>query len=414
MKRRVWSIFFLSCFLVVIGSVLAVKILALSGVDFPEWTKIGEERSYLEGRKYESFPDLSLDAVESGAFQDSFEQYVSDLVPFRDDALLLNAAVQRDLISVANSIFKYDVYPTFYGSGYVYSPEHDALYQTLDPAEEETDESFEDAASAYEEFANRHPDKTMVFYRVDRMSSSSNNPTNCYISNPVNTEYLSEHFFDLLGNGICVVDGTLESEEEALGDLFRTDHHWQNGYAYQAYCSILREFDPEADPVSYELIKWELPAFYGSLARSGLCTTSSPDYIEDYYVDMSNIDVTVDGKKKEASFLDHREQYGKDEWGADLFTNRYGEYFHGDYGLITIENAEAESDDVLLIVGDSFSNNMERFFASHYKKVLVYDARYAEESIENTVDMSSVDDILFMLGSTNMASDDSIDALREG
>lgn len=84
-------------------------------------------RSNLEGRVYERRPQVSVAALADGSFQDSFERYVADGVPWRDVVVLANAAVQRSGISLASGLFGYPAYPTFFGSDYVYVPECDAV-----------------------------------------------------------------------------------------------------------------------------------------------------------------------------------------------------------------------------------------------------------------------------------------------
>lgn len=168
---------------------------------------------------------------------------------------------------------------------------------------------------------------------------------------------------------------------------------------------------PEEELVEYKELSWDEVPFYGALSRSGLCPTGSLDSILDYSIDLSGIGVTVDGEKVDSNFLDHSEQYASGDIAEDLFTNRYAEYYHSDYAMIQIHNENASSDDALLIVGDSFSNPMERFFSSAYKDVYVFDARYNEDSLDSIVNECGIDDVAFIVGSTNYASDNSVAAL---
>lgn len=412
MHYRIQNVVFLLVFLVVISMTLATKTLSFIGFDFPEWTGVGKDFSQLEGREYSNLPKVSLDKITSSEFQDEFEQFMSDSLPLKEDALFLNAFLQRSVISLSNTVFGYEVYPTFFDSDYVYSAGNDMLYQTLKSSSEITDSAYETAAEKYKEFSARHSDIDMYFYKVDRLSSSNNNPTNEYITNPINTDYLDEHFFNLFDDQIKVIDGTLESGDEAVTAFFRTDHHWNIEYAYEAYCSILSQTIPEATPISYAEYFWEQPAFFGSLSRSGLCLPENADHIKDYYVDLADLEVIVNGKAvNSGSFLDHAKEYSSGEWGEDKYTNRYPEYFHGDYGLIEIHNTALNNDRSLLIVGDSFSDNMERFFTGNYEKVYVIDFRHTDMSLDEFLEDAKVDDIVFLLGSTNMATEETVSAL---
>lgn len=404
---------FVIFFLLVLCTTLGTKALSYVGVEFPEWTGIDKERSYLEGRDLSNLPSISLEKVLSTEFQDEFEQFIADALPFRETALLANASVQRFAIEIANMPFGYEVYPSYYDSGYVYDPDYDAIFQTLSSATDSDDEAYEAAAAAYNSFAEQHSDINMAFLEVDRMSSSTLNPTNDYVTNPINTEYQEEHFYNLLDDDIAVIDATLDSEEEVATSLFRADHHWDVSYAYSAYERVLNYFLSDEDPVSYEVLTWEEPIFYGSSARSGLCLPDEPDRITDYYVDLSSLEVRLDGAEVDAFELDGAAEYAEGEWASDTFTNRYAEYFHQDYGFIEIRNSDLNNGVSLLIVGDSFSNNMERFFTAHYENVYVYDARHADNSLDYYLDWYDVDDLVFILSSTNYPSESMVEALSE-
>ena len=62
-------------------------------------------RSYLEGRTYQTFPELAVGTLADGSFQSKFEQYIADLIPMRDDVMLLNAGLQRTTIALADAPF---------------------------------------------------------------------------------------------------------------------------------------------------------------------------------------------------------------------------------------------------------------------------------------------------------------------
>lgn len=411
MHCRVRNIVFIAVFLALIFCTLCSKCLTYAGVEFPAWSGIGAERSYLEGRQYEDFPELSMETIESGDFQSDFEQYMADAIPARDEIMMLNAAIQRSSIALASKPMAYDVYPTFYGSAYAYDSSLDSVVETIHSSDDETDARYENAAEAYASFSESHPELNYVFYRIDRVSSSNNNPTSSLVSDPVNTDYLTEHFFSKLGDRITVVDGLADSEEDIFSKYYRSDHHWETSTAYHAYSDVLAALKSEEEPVEYEELSWDAVPFYGALSRSGLCPVDIPDSILDYSIDLSGIEVTVDGEKVDSSFLDHSEQYASGDIAEDLFTNRYAEYYHSDYAMIQIHNENASSDDALLIVGDSFSNPMERFFSSAYKDVYVFDARYNEDSLDSIVNECGIDDVAFIIGSTNFASDNSVAAL---
>lgn len=374
--------------------------------------RLDQDRSNLEGKTYASFPELSRASVLSTDFQDGVESFIADRMPLRDDILLINASWQRLLISLSALAHGYEVYPTFFGSSYVYDSAHDALYETLVDVDTETRDRYVSAANAANSFSERHPELDTYFYRIDRLSSSSNNPTNSLQNGVINSELLSEYYFDLL-QGVEIIDGRQGSQGESLDVFFRSDHHWNGDDAYDAYCAILSAMAPGAKILSgTEHVSYASPAFQGSCARAGLCPLRSPDHIEDYVFDMSAYEIEIDGEPASDQSLQHTMLYQSKEWSTDRFMNRYAEYWHSDFGLIEMRNDSAQTRETLLIVRDSFGAPVERYFADCWQTVYVIDPRYFEGTVEEFLANHEVDDVLFLWGSTNFSSDRAIEWLR--
>ena len=160
---------------------------------------------------------------------------------------------------------------------------------------------------------------------------------------------------------------------------------------------ILSAMSPTAHPVVPEsIVSYDAP-FYGSFSRLGLCKTRRPDAVQDIQYPEANLRVVVDGQEASIEDLRHRALYDAREWSADPFTLRYEEYFHWNKGLIEIVNDDAESDRILLIVGDSYTNPLERLFAENYRTVYCIDPRYYTTPLSDFLDTHQVDDLLFLL-----------------
>lgn len=412
--RRAWRVAYLVAFLAIVCSFGASWCVDKLGLPAREALGLDRNRSYLEGKTYAGFPELSPSSFADAEFQDGIEDYIADRFPLRDGVLLANAAWQRALIAGAASVAGYGVYPTFYGSDYVYDAGRDEVVQILDEASAAQERTYERAAGAYRSFAERHPELSCYFYEVDRMSSSTRNPTHELMGPTVDTEFLDEHFFDLLGERVTRIDGSYADTDALAAAFFRTDHHWNGPAAYDAYEKILSVMMPGAAPAEVSsLARWDDVAFYGSTARSGLCLTDEPDHIVDPLVDTTGYEVTAGGKKGGPGTLDHSAEYAAGEVGADLFTNRYAEYFHGDFGLLRVVNPRAQSARRLLIVGDSFDNCVDRYFAANYGTVYVYDPRHASLTVEELLARYEVDDVLFLMGSTVFPVEDNYAQLAE-
>ena len=357
----------------------------------------GKTASQLEGRSYQKAPEVSAEALQSSAFQDSAEQHLADLIPQRDEILLMNAALQRTGIEIAAKPFGYQVYSTYYGSDHIYDATNDVVTENLDPATQEEADAYEAAATVYSAFAERHSDLDVVMYRVDHTGSSVNNPSHDLVNDVVDSDFLTKHFYSLLNDRVSVIDGVCDSIDESLDLYYRSDHHWNIRGAFTAYEQIAKEFS--FTPVSREDLEYgayDEVVFYGSFARAGLCLVEKPDVIEDYWFEGDGIEVLINGKEKTMQDLSDYQAFLAGDVAKDAYSNRYAEYFHYDAGLIELHNEKAEGG-TLLIVADSFSNPIERYFALNYKHVYVLDPRHSEAKADDLIAEHGVDDILVIL-----------------
>ena len=355
-----------------------------------------EESSALEARTYQNLPDLTWDSFSSGEYQDDFEQFVADSIPGRDAALLANAALQRSAISAANVPFGYEAYPTFYGSEYLYISGIGAVWG--EPMGEPAKESFAEHADSCSELMAIDSDIDWVFCLCDDVRTSAANPAIPLTSNEVSrSSYYAEDFLNLLPEDCIVVDDSYSSTEEFAEDHFLTDHHWNIRGAIRAYDSIIEALGKEPVEFGEVYTAYEGP-FWGSFARRGLSLQGEGDVVLDVEYDRSSLRVTADGVEQDESFLDESYADGYTSYTkSSLFSDCYANYFHSDRGLIEIENLDVQNGESLLIIGDSFSNCMERFFAESYQYVYVIDPRHYEEgTIQEFLDGHDIDDGVFI------------------
>ncbi len=392
---------FIACFSLVLCAILITAALSFLPVGLPAWLKNPTYSSQLEGRTYEKRPSLSVAALEDGSFQDAFEQYVSDRIPSRDRMLMANASLQRALIATAALPFGYDVYPTFYGSGTVYDSKADMVAPLPERQSPKQEESYRAAAEALSAFASAHPDLNMVFCEVDRLEFSGANPASGLISDPIDRPYMRSRFLSQLPSNLQVVDLEATDKEAFVTDYFRSDHHWNVGGAYKGYTKILDTLLPGATPVTvYGSDTWDNIPFFGSNARLGLCEVVEHDVITDLAYDESDLSVRIDERDESIESLRHRESYDAGAVSDDRYQNRYAEYFHGDFGIIEITNHDKPEGEDIVLIGDSFSNAMERFVAEHYRTTYVIDPRRYPETLGDFVESHPVENVLFVLGGT--------------
>ena len=404
--NRLRSIVFSTVCVLLLGCVLIAK-----GLEHSPLSSVVadacKETSQLEGRDYEHFPELALGTVTGASFQSDFEQYVADSIPYRDQALMLNAGLQRSQIALANRVFGFACYPTFYGSDYVYVPEHDAIVQTLRAFTPNHEQAMERAAGALNALAESNGGVSFYLFALDRADASDANPTADLVPNPLTYSTVDELFYSRLNPAVTVFRHPYRDEHELFESLYRTDHHWHTATAYDSYSTLVAAMIPGATPAQViERVSYDEVDFWGSCSRSGLCEANEPDRIDDLVIDMSSYTVVRDDQEFGGEVLAHREAYLGGNVNADTFMNRYAEYFHGDWGLWRIANPNAQTGRSLLIVRDSFGGCMERFFAANYAHVYVVDFRHTDTTVPQLLaEHPDIDDVLVMMGWNNLTSE---------
>ena len=362
----------------------------------------GEEKggvdSYLESRAYQEFPEVTKDTLSEGTFQSDYEQYVSDMVPFRDEILVANATLQRQSIALGADMFGYDVYPTFYGSDRAYDKSLDIVNEMPYRQTVDYTESLEKSAEWINGFAERHPDLSVTVSYPPRYSVSAANPVSELIPDPIDAEYMDEHFLNKLNDRVNAFNVEEEITPDFTEDYFKTDHHWQATYSYEVYKYVLSRMYPEATPVVVQdVITWDEQPFYGSNARKGLCLQPGTDIVNDVVYEESDVKVIIDGETSGLGAVRHIDEFESDDTIRDVYSSKYMEYFHVNSPTMTLVNEDMSEGKTLLLIGDSYSNSTERFYAENYKTVYVIDPRSYRGTLDSFCEKRNIDDVLMFV-----------------
>ncbi len=366
-------------------------------------------KSYLEGRNYQQAPEITPVRLSSGVFQSEFEQFVADSIPFRNAALFANAGTQRTTIELANIPFGYPAYPTFYDSDYIFCPNWHSIVEAPDSQRTLTPEKLRASAEAISRFIEANQNVNWRMALVDRGRNSLASPAHDLLAQPADYDFIKREYLDRLPSECNYIDLSITDTGQYYEKYFKTDHHWQIGGALDAYQAIMESLGKR--PIDdYALFTAYDGPFYGSEARGGLIASES-DFVLDVSYDKSALKIKVDGKKKDASFLGGNGGDNDSHVKADEFENVYARYFHGDPGVIAITNESAPDSSSLAIIGDSFTNNIERLFAENYARVYVIDPRHCKSSMQACLDKYQVDDAVFIMGSNTATSVDLLNKL---
>lgn len=363
--------------------------------------------SYLEGRTYQQMPELGGVSLFSGEFQTALEQCLADAVPCRDAVLLMNAKLQRELIGIANMPFGFEAYHTFYDSDYLVAPTKARLFEapyTVSRWGDDLDYALERYAALFEAY----PSIRWHVALVDRSGTCESSPAAELVSDFAGYRFFFEAIQGRLADRCGFID--LSNLMEQPGYYFATDHHWQVEGSTRAYETIMQSLGRNAIRFGPTFSAYD-GKFYGALARSGL-DVELFDQLDDVSYDHGTYTVIVDGREKPMSYLCEGFS-GKTYEKADAYANVYADYFHGDPGLLEIRNEHAQKG-TLLIVGDSFTNNMDRFFAESYQTVLVADLRHYDGTMADLLDSYDIHDCVFIMSANNMISKTVADKLAVG
>ena len=360
--------------------------------------------SYLEGSTLQTRPKFTIKSFAEGTFQTNFEKWLGSKVPKRDSVILFNAKTQFEVISIANRIFDFGCIPTFFGSGYSYKKNTDFIYPTILTKTQKLATSLTNAANAINEFKKSESGITLTVALADRSSMSDANPTKSLVSNPTNNSFIYSNFYTNLDSEITIVDLSYSKSEDYEQDFFKTDHHWNIKGATKAYTKIMNQAYPNLETTIFEKsVEYTSPSFNGANARRSLKLVDVQDRVSDYLLDASDLSIKIDGKTSSIQDVCHQEKYESSQFSINSFTNRYGEYFHDDKAKIEF-NSENHTKRNLLIIGDSYSNNCERFFAKSFDKTIAIDLRYSKEDLHSLISDNKITDVLLLTSKTTPAT----------
>lgn len=206
-----------------------------------------------------------------------------------------------------------------------------------------------------------------------------------------------------------VLDGEVSRAEYNDG-WFKTDHHWNMKGAYDAYVKLISALNVK-NPVEACYKTWNEPALYGSMARRALDDEYSDEVVDVITDRTSSLRVEIDGVASGgAELLSHAKEYDRGVWDTNRFTSRYGEYFHQNYGLISVTNDAEYEKEAILVVGDSYMNCIDRLIATHYRNTYIVNPSLYEGSVGELISsIGKVDEVVVLMMRSSLVSESTMD-----
>lgn len=341
-------------------------------------TFIGPDKTYSENEKriLAEFPEFSWSTIASGEFQDGLEKYIADHLPGRDFFVSTNA--YSDKLMGKNTLK--DIYSA--DDGYL-----------INAPKENSDEVFKKNMQNFNAFtAKTGIDSTLVIVPTAGYIMEDKLPAG---HKPYREDELFKTASSLTGN-ISFFDArsTLyNSYIEGKGIYYRTDHHLTSEGSYCLYkdlCDYMGLEYPSKEKYSIE----KITGFYGTTySGSGYFLTES-DTLEIWDLGL-NVKVTFeDGKTSDTMFFKEHLK------NMDM----YPVYLDGNHSYVRIENPDAKEGN-LLVVRDSYAQNLAPFLAHNYKNIHMLDMRYYRGSITEFLKDKDIDKIMYVYGMDTLITD---------
>ncbi len=351
------------------------------------------EISERENRVLETMPEIYLDDILDGTFQETFETYISDQFFLRDSWVDLTTGLQTLL-------GKKDINGVYIGeNGYLIEK-----YTEEDFDEEIVENNIDVLAAFLNEMTETYGSEHVDFLTVPSKACALPDLLPAWAEGYPEEE-ITEALCDLPDEPEIYLDLTetlQEHQDEYI--YYRTDHHWTTLGAYYAFAAFAERKGYETPALDSYEIEVAADDFYGTTYNK-LHQDVEPDTVKLYHSEAEE-GVTVDmddGETVSDSFYFFNELEESD---------KYRIFFSGNTEKIVITTG-ADTGRTLLMLKDSYANCFVPFLAGEYDTIILYDLRYAGDTVDVLLDEygDELTDVLVLYNVEKFMEDESIDLL---
>lgn len=332
-----------------------------------------------EKRMLSNPPKLTLEGVLSGDYMEELEVYVGDQIPL------------RDFLVGVNSYYSYLIGRN--STSDIYKAKGDYLINA--PKEDKAD-NFSKNMNAIETFSRESGIKSYLmivpsagYIMEDRLPLLAKKYDDDKLFRKASSLTPSINFIDTRG---ILYDSYLDGKKV----YYRTDHHLTSEGTYRMYseyCSFLSIPCPKKEEYDIETAE----GFKGTTySGSGFWLTDAED-IEIWDLHLDDITVTLDDKETYDTMFFKEHLKKKD---------MYPVFLDGNHGYVRINNPHASGGNIL-IIRDSFAQNMAPFMAYNYKNIYLLDMRYYRGSMDEFMNDKKIEQILYLFGIDTLKTDSS-------
>ncbi len=368
--RKINCIFVIVMVLILAGT--GIEIFATKDRSFSE-----NENRYLEER-----PQISLSNIENTDFQKSLENFISDQIPEREKLITLRS-VAKELTGIK------DIEGAYIGK--------DGYYLEKITNEDVSEEQLKNNIRYINTFFNKNKELKSYVMLIPGSGNilTDKLPKYADVYDYNYYEKIAEKEFTNNADNNTQIVNTYDALKKLSKNYiyYKTDHHWTTKGAFIAYNEFCKAAGIEGEPYENLGIKNVTDKFYGTLYSKVLDKKKKGDSIE-IAENIPQCNVMINGKKSEIYHIDKLKEKDK-----------YQVFFGGNYGVVSIENNEANNDKNLLIIKDSYANSFTPFLLKDYKTITIVDYRYFSGNLQSIVQSNNITDVLVLYEMSNFMKD---------
>lgn len=333
-------------------NILAVTLAGLFIFGFSVWSLIlpDKEISKTERSKLEQFPELSINAIQSGEFMSKFDTYTLNQFPLRDLFRTIKATTAYYVLGQKDNNNFYLI------DGYIVKMEYPMNTESVKNATDIFTEMYENWLKDTDAniYLSIIPDKNYFAADEGYLSMDYENFVETVKEDMSFAEYID-------------IFPTLE-----LSDYYKTDTHWRQESITDT-AEVLASGMGATLKGEYETKKADTE-FYGVYhGHSALSYLPADDL---YYLTnetLENAKVTDLETYKEIPLYDMEKLSSDDD---TKIPDAYEMFLSGpNRSILTIDNPNATTDKELIIIRDSYANALAPLLIEGYKKITLVDIR---------------------------------------
>ena len=337
------------------------------------------DRTYsdTENRQLSSAPKLTFKTLVDGKYSSDYEEYINDQFILRDFWIDVKSYTESLLGKTENNGIVYGK------NGYMFEK-----YYSV------SDRRIKNNLNFINQFTAEYAvDTTVVIVPNSYMILADKLPKG--LENADQQPYIDEIYSSLdSAKGLDVAPVLSEHSDEYI--YYRTDHHYTTYGAYLVYCEYMESIGEE--PASLETFTAnEAADFYGTHFSKTKYHAAQPDVIT--YYDIPGKEVTVNNQPVDGIY------------DTEKFSQRdkYAAFLHGNNSLTVIRSTEEKENPTrLLLIKDSFGNEIAPFLSASFDEVYIVDPRYTEIPLSSVMEEVEFDRVLILYNFMNFAQDTNV------